>query len=869
MASYTDILPEFKEYVPKYPLELIAQVGAQKQQKYEENVQKIQGQIDQVAGLDIYKDIDRNYLQSKLNELGNNMTMFAAGDFSNFQLVNSVSGMTKQLVRDPNIQNAVESTRKIRNEQKFMEEERKKGTLHRNNEIYFNDEIGRYLSSNAVGEKFNGRYQPYTDYQKKWRDIKKELDIKEDTSDLPFVMKDGKVVIGANGKPIVNDYMVRETFKGIDPNRLKQAIMSSMDDNDFRQMQIDSYVQYKGYTPDMLAEIAKDKFESNEKPLIQTIDRLNLLKNQASGDQKRLDAINKQLAQYNSRLENDRVEFEESLKNLYANPEEFKNKIFRMDSINQFANSFSNISHIQQIVDSPIRKQMNEDRDYNYKIVKFQTDNAHWQKDYNLNVAKFKSDEDKRDFDKKLEAYKLGIGPNPFGPTAGKYIGAAPTDQEFLDGMVESFKQDADLEQLKKDQNVLKNQWAKNQPPGTDLEKAFALALDTYRKDPNSKLGASTKTILAQYDKLDKLQKLKANAIADATQQAEALHPEYKTAVATLANNKVDFVGWRNVFLPDGRRKPGGELYTMLSKSQAEIYNDIKTGDAKLYIDQGQITLSYPKQNIDYSIPRYGTSVVGSEKTKALLLDLSQKFKSINQVEKAKDADFLRILSGKINAIAPVSEQLPVGSAGKFSTLIENKFAREQKGETEEATGFVVGKDFNIDNVRSLVLDKETIPSYTTFGDDVYITLSGKIKDKPVTQKFKLSKSEFATSFPGVITDDVNIDFLKSSAANGSTNYRYHLLKEAEQNPEDAFATANYGNKNTRKYIVKGDVFFDQNDKNNTIPVIYVKNPRTGNVISISSENFNTFTNSQTNIGKISDLEIDNYLKNNNLDANF
>ena len=78
----------------------------------------------------------------------------------------------------------------------------------------------------------------------------------------PFVMKDGKMVIGADGKPIVNDYMIRETFKGIDPKRLKEAIMSSMDDNDIRQMQIDAYVKYRGYTPGMMYDEAKDRFNT-------------------------------------------------------------------------------------------------------------------------------------------------------------------------------------------------------------------------------------------------------------------------------------------------------------------------------------------------------------------------------------------------------------------------------------------------------------------------------------------------------------------------------------------------------------------------------------------------------------------------------
>jgi ABC-type transporter Mla subunit MlaD len=122
--------------------------------------------------------------------------------------------------------------------------------------------------------------------------------------------------------------------------------MSAMDDNDYAQMKIDAYVKYRGYTPEMLATVAKEKFDDNEKPLLKTIENLNLLRNQNSGNQNALDVIDKNLKAATTRLESDRSEYDATLKGLYENPEQFKNKIYAMDSINQFANSFSNISHI-------------------------------------------------------------------------------------------------------------------------------------------------------------------------------------------------------------------------------------------------------------------------------------------------------------------------------------------------------------------------------------------------------------------------------------------------------------------------------------------------------------------------------------------
>ena len=115
MASFTDQIMQFNPYVQQLPVEAMAQVGMYKQQKYEEGVQKVQSYIDNVAGLDVTKPLHKQYLQSKLNELGGKLKTVAAGDFSNFQLVNSVGGMATQVVKDPVVQSAVYSTQKIRN----------------------------------------------------------------------------------------------------------------------------------------------------------------------------------------------------------------------------------------------------------------------------------------------------------------------------------------------------------------------------------------------------------------------------------------------------------------------------------------------------------------------------------------------------------------------------------------------------------------------------------------------------------------------------------------------------------------------------------------------------------------------------------
>jgi len=56
MASFTDntqALSTFNPYIQQLPVDAMVKVGMAKQQQYDEGIQKIQTNIDNIAGLDI------------------------------------------------------------------------------------------------------------------------------------------------------------------------------------------------------------------------------------------------------------------------------------------------------------------------------------------------------------------------------------------------------------------------------------------------------------------------------------------------------------------------------------------------------------------------------------------------------------------------------------------------------------------------------------------------------------------------------------------------------------------------------------------------------------------------------------------------
>lgn len=243
MASFTDQpLKPFTPYVDQLPVQAMVEVGRIKQNQYDQGIQRIQAQIDNVAGMDVVRDVDKQYLQSKLNELGGNLRKVAAGDFSNYQLQNSVGGMINKIGKDPNILTAVSSTARYKKGLSDMETAKKEGKSSPSNEWDFSTQAAQWLSSSNPGESFNGAYSPYTNYKKNALDAIKALTKDESITDDAFTI-DGK------GNLVIQDANVRRKFAGISPEKIQQALMATLSPADFKQMEVDGRYNYSNVDP--------------------------------------------------------------------------------------------------------------------------------------------------------------------------------------------------------------------------------------------------------------------------------------------------------------------------------------------------------------------------------------------------------------------------------------------------------------------------------------------------------------------------------------------------------------------------------------------------------------------------------------------
>jgi len=255
MASFTDQISTFNPYIQQLPTEAMVQVGMQKQAQYNQGVQKVQGYIDNVAGMDVLRPQDKEYMQSKLNELGNNLKSVAAGDFSNQQLVNSVGGMATNIVKDPIIKAATYSASLDKKNLAQMEADRKEGKLASQDEWLYTKQRNAYLSNDKLTDEkgnpimLNSQYEKTVDADKIIADQLKMVENGKYTAEQIFVTNsDGTIQKDINGVPKLSEYTVKTIKEGKLPQNVISAIQTAMDRPDVQKaLAVRGMYEYRGY----------------------------------------------------------------------------------------------------------------------------------------------------------------------------------------------------------------------------------------------------------------------------------------------------------------------------------------------------------------------------------------------------------------------------------------------------------------------------------------------------------------------------------------------------------------------------------------------------------------------------------------------
>lgn len=342
MANFTDPLLSYKDFTPyvqQNPVEAMVAVGTQKQQQYNEGVQKIQSQIENIAGIEVVNDVDKQYLNSKLNELGSRLKGVAAGDFSNFQLVNSVGGMVSQVGKDKNIQNAYASTIRYRKESEKMQKDIDEGKSNPANVYNFNRYSSAYLSSTKPGESFNALYSPNFDVDKFTREAFDAVKPDNVTFEQLYQTgEDGKPLKDKQGKYILSPVMTKLKREGRFSEKVRQTLDQIFSDPRVsQQISINGEYNYRGYDSNML----KEKLINTKQNQLNSLDNLEkeLLLKKTTGQN-----VDKEMDDLTTNKDRITNQFDELLQATDKNPDAIRAMIHKDEVLDNYKSMYSTLT---------------------------------------------------------------------------------------------------------------------------------------------------------------------------------------------------------------------------------------------------------------------------------------------------------------------------------------------------------------------------------------------------------------------------------------------------------------------------------------------------------------------------------------------
>jgi predicted DNA-binding protein YlxM (UPF0122 family) len=229
-------------YTPPVDLNVLGRTLQFKQAQYDAGINKVQGLLDNAASLDVVKDSDREYLNTKLNNLVDTANNIGGADYSDPNVSNQIAGLSSQIFGDPNIVNAVANTKKFRYVQGYYKDlkEKKPKDWNPANEWYDMNKFTDWLSDGQVGTSAQagaGQVTPFVDYEKDWQNLFNKM-----TANMKSEITDKGMM-----------YRI-DTQKYVSPQQIYDAAQKLLTPAQRRQLAIEGRYTYDGVP---ISQIAK------------------------------------------------------------------------------------------------------------------------------------------------------------------------------------------------------------------------------------------------------------------------------------------------------------------------------------------------------------------------------------------------------------------------------------------------------------------------------------------------------------------------------------------------------------------------------------------------------------------------------------
>lgn len=285
--------------IPSIDLNLMASVLQQKQSMFDANFAKTQSQISSISSLDMIRDEDKAYRDSKLNELTNNLNSMAGLDFSDPNISSQIDGSISNLFSDSRILNSVASTKQIRSLQAGYQKMQSDPKMAK----YYSDanydadmaEVERYASSKDPNDAYKGKGSP-TLFASYMPDLVKAAE---------KIKPDGWVQLQDGSGQFYNV----ETKEVVSADKIANNIIGVLDSNQRSQMARDAnflWGKKLNLSPNELVSKLTNNITSKITEMEQTVKSLEDIKGTLSPDdakltKARIDAYNKEIGNLKTR----------------------------------------------------------------------------------------------------------------------------------------------------------------------------------------------------------------------------------------------------------------------------------------------------------------------------------------------------------------------------------------------------------------------------------------------------------------------------------------------------------------------------------------------------------------------------------------
>lgn len=228
MISHRSKPIDYPDYISPLPADEFLKGVMYKQKMYDEGVALVNKQLDAYQAIrdSLTKEQDRKYFDQEATKFVDALNKKASLDLSVKSNLQSVLQSGNQLVRDPNIKQAAESSATFK---KMLEEQSKLDPSKRShvNDYFFNKDLQAWLNDGKIGSKLN--YNPYTVYTdehvKLWGQLSDKL--KPTTVEQPVFSPDGK-------------WIIKNSYTGVDGDRFYKAYMSGLSDQAKNQLRMEA-----------------------------------------------------------------------------------------------------------------------------------------------------------------------------------------------------------------------------------------------------------------------------------------------------------------------------------------------------------------------------------------------------------------------------------------------------------------------------------------------------------------------------------------------------------------------------------------------------------------------------------------------------